>query len=293
MGRSRNDKRGPQLAPDDTVHSSDTEPSSPTDASAVSDTETHPAPAKEKESGSKGKGKGKNSVGRPSAFQQHEIKWIRATFVEFDRMVLASTGTQEEKDAIKKWKEDKWKELFDTYYCSLKRPGLWKQASPFISSRRHVLTIRLLQKFSEVFKNRQSNYLKKKKEQMKSTKVAPLILLQGERTDAFHKFRAAKSKEITESINRESVRGDRASPEVEPTEEGPPARAGDEEGSRSGAGDEEGAEGQDEPNAAATPFITKFQTKLSQMWRSLTPAQRKEWSQTNVSGGVDLEAIFQ
>ncbi|KLO04792.1 hypothetical protein SCHPADRAFT_947441 [Schizopora paradoxa] len=128
MGKSRNDKSRSLAASaaNDTSTPSCSVPGSPTDSFDNPTTRTQPASDAKTTTE-------KNHVGRPSSFQHHEIKWIRATFDEFDSMVLASTGTQAEKDAIKAWKERKWAELFDKYECSLVRPGQWEKASLFLS----------------------------------------------------------------------------------------------------------------------------------------------------------------
>ncbi|KLO03795.1 hypothetical protein SCHPADRAFT_897537, partial [Schizopora paradoxa] len=181
-----------------------------------------PVPRKKKTTG--------KSQGRPTMFTPDEYKWIRGTFPVFDDKYLNSTGTEEEKADLKAWKEEKWKELKATFANSLNRTGSWRS------------------KFMEVFKNRVSNTLKKKKNTPPTLKMPPMLLLHGQRTDGFHKFREANKKEITEKVQQ--------------------LRKG--------------------KNLSHYTFLPMFQERLSNMWRALTAEEKEGWDNFIVEDENDV-----
>ena len=64
--------------------------------------------------------------GRPSQFDDEEIAWIRATYTDFDDMVLNRANETNIKSTIRDWKDRKWEEMKQLYAASLARPGNWK-----------------------------------------------------------------------------------------------------------------------------------------------------------------------
>ena len=156
-----------------------------------------------------------------------------------------------------------------------------------------------LQKFHDIFKNRASNTLSKKKVKLAEPKIMPLVHLQGDRTDAYHQFRLAKKSEVANAVKAELAaqkdRNDRKSAEDSDD------TCAEQEYDGSVQNDGEVHEGaskdtdntKDDANTTVNPrFITEFSSKLSTMWRALSEEEREKWKKSESKFDGDQQVIF-